>query len=85
MLTIEEINTLLEALDAWESQPTSSAAIGGMLGMALLGKEKGDAYMEEAMDKSKSEVELRRERSIMLKAKLVELKRAVRSEQEFAR
>jgi hypothetical protein len=84
-LTINEINTLLEALDTWEKEPTTSgfdsAMISALIG-AMAGPQKGDpdydSFRRKEDDrnererlKAETDQRLRRETSTLLRAKLL--------------
>lgn len=81
-LTIEEINTLMDALDTWQKESMGSALMSGMLGMAIIGdREKAEAYLDEKQTEAKAKMQSREEITILLKAKLVYARRAIEKTQ----
>lgn len=73
-LTVTEIDTLMEALDAWESKDMGDTLMTGMLSMALLSKEDAKAEMEKEMAEAREKTRRKKETSILLKAKLIGMK-----------
>lgn len=76
-----EIELLMEALDAWEREPTGTRLMVGMLSMGLASsEEQAEAAKQrclEGMDEGATEVKGRKERVILLKAKLIGMRDAV--------
>lgn len=79
MLTREDIDVLIEATEAWESKDAAGELMGDLLqGMLSRGDEKTLAEMKqrkmEETRKREQEKKLRKERSIILRAKLISLR-----------
>ena len=73
MFTAEELDILMEALDVWEKEPTSSAVFTGFVsGMLAKGDDREHA-MEEALREPKRQVSIRKRKIIRLKAKLLDI------------
>jgi len=73
MFVAEELDILMEALDVWEKEPTSSAVFAGFLGSMLASGDDKKNVMEEALQEPKREVAIRKRRVIRLKAKLLDM------------
>jgi len=74
MLTNEDIDVLMKALDAYKSKDANSGLMSVMLGAMLTKKEDKDSFMAEAdeiMAKAKRTGEQLEETIILLKAKLI--------------
>lgn len=84
--TIQEINQLLEALRIWESEPNASGLQSSMLGIMLSGPDTNrverERQMTSTMEKAKRESDVRRDQSIMIQAKLIQLRNEL-AQQEF--
>lgn len=78
MLSNSEIDMLQQGLDALESSASHEGLMGMMLGTMLApDKESRDRLMEERrieMEQKKTEQQRLRERIILLKAKLIQMK-----------
>ena len=79
-LSSKEIDTLVEALEAWETKDNTGRLLGGLMS-AMLSDKMGDeakAKMEaaekEREEKAEREQKQRKETSLLLKAKLVMMK-----------
>lgn len=85
--TSAEIDTLLDALDAWVSKPSTNQFISSLLAMSLArNKAEYDSYKEK-IDDSTQETSQRQETATLLKARLIVMKRAdneaeIRTKQE---
>lgn len=80
-LTVQDIDDLIDSVEAWEKEPSSNALTGSILGAVLVGMSKSDESKDkfEADDsdkqaKAKIETDRRKRRAIFLKAKLMELR-----------
>ena len=78
MFTIEEIDILIDGVDAWAAKSGSDRIMGTMIGM-MFSKDKEEAIKvaekEKAAAKNAEAAEKRRkEQAILLKAKLIQLK-----------
>ena len=73
MFVAEELDILMEALDVWEKEPTSSAVFSGFLSSMLASSDDKKNVMEEALQEPKREVAIRKRRVIRLKAKLLDM------------
>jgi len=89
-LTIEELNILIDALDAWERKDDVEAIIDGIFASAMIqrdnknmdanGKKIKEDLEKDLYDREKTrklEAQNRKERSILLKAKLIHLRGAL--------
>ena len=75
-LELEDIETLMEALDALEQKAMSDGIVGGLLGMMLSdSKEQARGVLEKEISEAQQEGEATKERVILTKAKLVQMKR----------
>jgi hypothetical protein len=79
MLTRQDYDTLIEAVEAWEAKDFGSRLIGTMLGAMACGKddesrEKFEADQEKQRVKSEAESRVRKERGVMLRSKLISLR-----------
>jgi len=89
-LTVSEINTIIEALDAWTTSSRTSSMLGGLIFGALLsrgeegeGAEKGAEIVKKMTEGEEDKQKQREEIAILLKAKLIKLRDVVEA-QEFA-
>lgn len=88
-LTVSEINTLIEALDAWTTSSKTSKMLGGLIFGALLsrgeedGADKGQEIFKKMNEGEEEKQKQREEIAIMLKAKLIKLRDTVEAS-EFA-
>ena len=76
MFNVEEIKDLMSALDSWESDD-GGELITTMIGGILTPQEDREEYMEERQAKSEEAAQERldrKERSILLKAKLISMR-----------
>lgn len=81
-LTAKEIDTIIEALESWENKDWGSDLMFSLMGPILIGKdsspemkvkfENDERIRKEKLEQDKRE---RKEISLMLKAKLVQIKR----------
>ena len=88
MLTIDEIELLMEGVDAWVAKPENDLFLRGVLAISMSksqqeGKERIDELYEDK-DKMGRDNKLRRERGTLLKAKLIMLRDKVMIEEEIA-
>lgn len=78
MLTKQDYDVLIEAVEAWESKPQSSVMLGDVISAMMCRNELEMEKMraERAKHTAKLEVDkkIRSERSIMLRAKLIQLR-----------
>lgn len=74
MLTSDEINLLIEALETWESEGGIEAALIATLMTRDKPEREAEAFIEERHREFKGQQRLKKERSIMLKAKLLQLR-----------
>lgn len=77
-LNLEDVNLLIEAIGSWESSPTTTGMMGDLIGMSLApSKEKAEEFLEERKEREADKAEerqRRKERAILLQAKLIYLK-----------
>ena len=80
MLTRDDVNVLIEALEAWEYKDIGGEVLGSML-VAMLGsgadpiaKEKMRQQQDEDRERYKQERQARKERAIGIKARLLEMR-----------
>lgn len=76
-LTPNEIALLMEALDLWVKDPHSGALLTSVLGAAVGGREHKDEakdFMHTEMERAQQESTSRRDRCILLQAKLIRMK-----------
>ena len=88
MLTIDEIELLMEGVDAWVAKPENDLFLRGVLAISMSksqqeGKERIDELYEDK-DRMGRDSKLRRERGTLLKAKLIMLRDKVMIEEEIA-
>lgn len=75
MLNNDDIQILMEALDALESKASRDAFSMSMIGLMLMDdKEEARREAERELEKAKAETEGMKERIILLKAKLIQMK-----------
>ena len=85
-LTPNEIATLMEALETWVKEPHSGALMGGLLGAMLApkdGREEAMDFSKKQMAEAGTESTSRRERCILLQAKLIHMKQLAFMGQEM--
>lgn len=84
--TIQEINQLIEALRVWEDEPTASGLQASMLGAMFSSPDKDrsarEQQMTRTMEKAQRDTNVRRDQSIMIQAKLLQLRNDL-AQQEF--
>ena len=88
MLTLDEIELLMEGIDEWIKKPDNDILLKGVIAISMgrseqEGKERLDKLFVEE-DKKKIETKLRQERAILLKAKLIMLRDKIIIEEETA-
>jgi hypothetical protein len=78
MLTVDDINLLMEAVNAWEQKDTKDLMVTSVLSMMLCKNEQQAKSMleehkleQKKLDESK---QIRQERAILIKAKLIQLR-----------
>lgn len=82
-LTVSEINTLIEALDAWTTASKTSKMLGGLIFGALLsrgeeeGASKGAEIVQKMQEGEEEKQHQREEIAVMLKAKLIKLRDSI--------
>ena len=82
MLNNDDIEILMDALDAWERAPGKDDILSGVFAAMLLGsqddesKEKFKKRSRESGETAQLEVRTRKEQAIMLKAKLLMMRDA---------
>lgn len=83
-ITVEEIDMIMDSLEIYENHQSNSAGVSGMLGAILssgvsddAGRKEFENHVEqkrlEAVEKDKAV----KEKSILLRAKLIHIKQAV--------
>jgi hypothetical protein len=87
-LTSQEINQLIEALIAWEKEPSQQELQGSLFGVMFAGVgaktdeerrvavDAAKAKSGRLMEKAKQEDQIRREVSVILQAKLLSMRNA---------
>lgn len=79
-ITEQEVNVLIEAVDAWVDKDFGHSIMTDMITMMLSdgaspeAKEKIKRTKEDERNKAKQEKTLRKEQAIMLKAKLLKIR-----------
>lgn len=77
-LTIDDINILIEAMDAWESRGSTGHLMGDLVGMMIANtpEQKEQAKAERAEERIKREASSLHDKeiSVLLKAKLIQMK-----------
>lgn len=79
-LTNDDIETLMEALVSWENKDTAGNMLGSLIGALIIPKDNEQAQLEYKQHEEQSRAKLekdskiRKERSILLQAKLIQLK-----------
>ena len=87
-LTVQEINTLIEAVDAWTTASQTSSMLAGLFIGALTSRGEGDAekghnaYKEMTAGEDEKTT-ARKEQAVVIKAKLLQM-RAVAEAREVA-
>lgn len=81
-LTESDYELLLEAVKCWESKDSNSAVMGEMLGVMFgRGKDKSDdeykREMEQRMSKAEKAGQMKAERGVILRAKLIQLRNSL--------
>jgi len=84
-LSTKECDVLIEALEAWESKDLSKSMMNIMIRSLVpvddpVAKEKMDREMKERQDKDEQECRFRKEVSTLLKAKLIQLKHQMQTD-----
>lgn len=79
MLNKNDINILIQAMDAWTGRRFAGDMMGEMIAISLAKDEEQRKEMkkklEEQKNKRKEEVEREKEDAIIIKAKLIEMKK----------
>ena len=83
-LSIEDLNVLIDAVDAWVEKDSSGELIGGLITAMLTDKnpeaqEKMKREREADQAKKKQEKQLAKETAVLLKGKLIQMKYAQQS------
>lgn len=78
----DDLETLLEALEAWEDKNASTVLLGDVTEM-VLGKGQSTEWLAQK-DLMRREKVIRKERSVMLRAKLLTLRDRRRVERSVA-
>ena len=74
-LSQSEMELLQDALECWEKDAMSGATLGAVLGAILTpkeGRQQEELRREEEHRKAKEETQRRKQRSLMLRAKLAQ-------------
>ena len=75
ILELDDVQVLLEAMEAWENKDDAGALMSGMVGALLTkGDEEWKAKQKESDDKLAAAKRMRKERSVLLRAKLIQFK-----------
>jgi hypothetical protein len=87
-LTTQELDLLLDAVDAWLQRPLMENSCISMLEIMMQPtKEKANGSLEKMQDRisqlNKAQV-LRSDRAILIKAKLIQIKQSVAADEAFA-
>lgn len=76
--TLQELAMLMEACDAWASEPIEKGLSSALMGaMIEKDQEKSLTNMKSQMKKATDEKKIRSERSTLLKAKLIRMRDGV--------
>jgi hypothetical protein len=79
-LSVTEINTLIEAVDAWTTASQTSSMLAGLFMGALIsrssenGTVEGKSFVDKFTDGEDQKTENRKEQAIPLKAKLMQMR-----------
>ena len=71
MLSEEDIEILLSALDAWEKSPSNSRLVGTLIGAMFLPKDKALENAEKEEREAEEKIKQRKYQAISIKAKLL--------------
>ena len=84
-LTYQDIVTLIEALDAWERIEASDSMMIDLIGTVLMPQEKTKEFAEKrkaATIQIANKAKIRKETSVMIKAKLFQMRNALAAASE---
>lgn len=87
MLTEADYDVLIEAIDYWEQKNAMASSLMGALLIGFVPEDQRDkAKAEEDMHRrsAEAEIRLRKERGIVLKAKLLKMRDSAAAEKAFA-
>lgn len=87
-LTKQDLDVMVEAVEAWEREPSSTSLLGDVMGaMFCRNEEEREAALRER-EKAKRErdesMRVRKERSVLLRAKLIQMRDSMIAESAFA-
>lgn len=71
MLSEEDIEILLSALDAWEKSPSTGQLVGTLIGAMFLPKDKAQENAEKEEREAEEKIKQRKYQAISIKAKLL--------------
>lgn len=75
MLTNDDIDLLMDALESYETSKERSEYGGGILELMLMGDaEKAKAVMNERMDRARDKMRPIKEKIVLIKAELIRMK-----------
>ena len=83
MFNLDEIKDLMSALDSWESDD-GGELLSTLMGGILTPAENRDEYLEERkalLEEKAQEKEARKEKSVLLKAKLISMRDKVEAKE----
>ena len=75
----KELEILFDAIGCWEAAPSKNGFTSALMGMMLPGqsKEEREETMDQKMEVAAAESETRQETSILIRAKIVQMKNAL--------
>ena len=88
-LTVGEINTIIEALDAWTTSSRTTSLLGGLIFGAMMsrgedgGVETAKVFVNKMTEGEEDKQKQREEIAVMLKAKLIKLRDSIEAK-DFA-
>ena len=86
MLTAQDIDLLLAAIDSWERELGQKSMMSGLLTAVFVKDEaKAEASMAEQAARAEAETNRRKRQAILLKAKLVQMADESAPDQLFSR
>ena len=75
MLDINDVETLIKAIDIWGVEPSASGfSKAAMMGYIINDKEKCKNAMDDVMDKAKAETDSRKDTTTLIRAKLIQMR-----------
>lgn len=86
-LTKQDLDLLIDAVEVWEKERTADMAFGNVMGAVFcktpLERQLFEHEMKKAKADAKAETGIRKERSVLLRAKLIGLRDSLHAGQVF--